>query len=591
MNKHLIKSLLAIVGLCVFTACSKNFLIRPPQGALSEEVLATESGVQGLLIGAYSALRGQGFNTGGAPQWASAASNWIYGSVCGGDAHKGSQGGDQPPIDPLALFTLDPTNPFLDGKWRADYEGISRCNNTLRVLELAKDIPDNTKLNIQAQVHFLRGYFYLDLKQMFNMVPWVDETTVNFNQPNTEDIWPKIEAEFLFASQNLPETQDAIGKANKWAAMAFLGRVYLFEKKYSEAKDVFDQVITNGKTTNGLKYALNANFESNWLPQDETSNPEAVFSIEAAANTGTGDISQARGGDVLNYPYPNSPWCCGFFQPSQDLVNSYRTDLSSGLPYVDDYNLHPVKSDMGISSDQSFSPDAGTLDPRLDWTVGRRGIPYLDWGNHPGKIWIRDQSYGGPYSPKKNLYWQATKSEFFDGNSFGPGTAINDVPMRFAAVLLMAAECEVQLGNLDAAESLVNIVRNRAANPSGWVYKYADSNDPEGGFSSSPAANYFVKPYPSGYFQQIGKEESLKHVYFEEKLELAMEGNRFFDLVRWGTASDILNAYFSFEGKITTDITKGHFTREKNEYFPIPQSEIDLSEVDGVPTLIQNKGY
>lgn len=580
-----------LIGSILISGCGKSFLTRLPQGALSEEVLATPAGVEGLLTGAYSALNGTGGLGTGQPDWASAPDNWIYGSVCGGDAHKGSQGGDQPPIDPFALFTIDPTNPFLDAKWRADYEGISRCNTTLRVLNDVKELSGNDRMNIGAQARFLRAYYYFDLKKMFNMVPWISDSTTNVNQPNTTEIWPNIEADLTFAMQNLPETQDALGKVNKWAAAAYLAKAYLYEQKYQQAKSIFDQIIANGVTTNGLKYALNPDFEDNWRPEKESANPEAVFSIEEAANVGTGNISQANAGDVLNHPYPNSPWCCGFFQPSQDLVNSYRTNPVTGLPYVGNYNQHTVKSDMGISSDQPFNPDTGTLDPRLDWTVGRRGIPYLDWGLHPGKIWIRDQSYGGPYDPKKNLYWQATQKQYFDGNSFGPGTAINQVPMRFAGVLLMAAECEAQLGDLAKAEDYVNMIRNRAANPQGWVDTYKDVSNPMGGFTNTPAANYFIKPYPVGYFSQIGKEAALNAIYFEEKLELAMEGHRFFDLVRWGTAASTINAYFAYEGKITTDITSGHFTAGKNEYFPIPQSEIDLGVVNSKPVLTQNKGY
>lgn len=568
--------------------CSKSFLTHLPQGALSQATLTTKAGVEGLLVGAYAALNGQTLST---PNWATAPDNWIYGSVRGGDAHKGSQGGDQPPIDPLANFSVDPTNAFLDQKWRADFDGISRSNMVLNVLREVKDMSSPERQNIEGQAHFLRAYFYFDLKKLFDNVPWISDSTTNFNQPNNVDIWPMIEVDFTFAMQNLPDVQNAIGKVNKWAAAAYLGRVYLFEHKYQDAENIFNQVINSGVTSNGLKYGLNANFEDNWLPQNKATNPEAVFSIQEAANTGTGNISQARGGDILNYPYPNSPWCCGFFQPSQDLVNAYRTDPLNGLPYLNDYDLHPVKSDMGIPSSAPFTPDAGTLDPRLDWTVGRRGIPYLDWGLHPGKIWIRDQSYGGPYDPKKNLYWQATKDQYFDGNSWGPGSAVNYVRMRFAEVLLMAAECEAQLGNLDQAESYVNMVRNRAANPNGWVHTYIDPNNPMGGFTNIPAANYFIKLYPNGYFSQVGQQTALQAIYFEERLELGMEGHRFFDLVRWGIAAQVLNDYFAYEGNITSDITGGHFTPGKNEYLPIPQSEIDLSVVNGKPTLTQNKGY
>src|SRR5690606_27454730 len=85
------------------------------------------------------------------------------------------------------------------------------------------------------------------------------------------------------------------------------------------------------------------------------------------------------------------------------------TDAATGLPLMDSYYKTPVPTDQGLTSAQPFTPYQGTLDPRLDWNVGRRGIPYLDWGLHPGMAWIRQQNTGGPYSVIKNIAWQARK--------------------------------------------------------------------------------------------------------------------------------------------------------------------------------------
>lgn len=569
-------------------SCNKDFLTKLPQGALSEDVLSNQKGIEGVLIGAYAALEGgnTGYNA-----WYSSPDNWVYGSVVGGDAHKGSEGGDQPPLNSIINYSPSATNEYFEGKWRALYEGVSRSNRVLGLLAKATDISDADKKNFEGQARFLRGYFYFELKKMWNMVPWIDENTTDVNQPNTNDIWPQIEADLKFAYENLPNTQSSKGKVNKWAAGAFLGKAYLFQHKFPDAKKIFDDVISNGVTSNGIKYDLNKDFEDNWRPEKEMTSPEAIFSIEEAANVGTNSISHSRAGDILNYPYPNSPWCCGFFQPTQDLVNSYRTNPSTGLPYLDSYNSVPVKSDMGISSNDPFSPDNTTLDPRLDWTVGRRGIPYKDWGNHPGRTWIRDQTYGGPYSQAKFLFWQSTKDQFFDGSSWGPGSAINFVLMRFSQVLLMAAECEIEQNNFGKAEEYVNRVRNRMTDPQFWVHTYVNNSDPMGGFTSTSAANYFIKPYPQDYFNQVGKDAALKAIYFESKLELALEGHRFFDLVRWGIAESSINSYVDYESQITLDLTGGKFVKGKNEYFPIPQMEIDLGEVNGQPTMIQNPGY
>lgn len=241
---------------------------------------------------------------------------------------------------------------------------------------------------------------------------------------------------------------------------------------------------------------------------------------------------------------------------------------------------------MGILSSQPFTPDDGNLDPRIDWTIGRRGIPYLDWGLHPGQSWIRDQNFSGPYAPKKNIWWNATE-QYHDNNSWAPATAINTLIIRFADVLLMAAEANAMTDNLPTALNLVNRVRKRAQNPAGWVYEYLDASKPLKGFSTTPAAKYNVKPYPS--FPT--RDYALKAIYFERKLELAMEGHRYFDLARWGTAPAVMNAYYNYEGSIVNDVKGAKFTANKNEHYPIPQSEIDKTMVDGQKTLTQNPGY
>jgi hypothetical protein len=337
-----------------------------------------------------------------------------------------------------------------------------------------------------------------------------------------------------------------------------------------------------------VKFELMTKFHDNFDAFTEN-NSEAVFSVQYSANDGSGGSANANQGEMLNYPY-NGPFsCCGFYQPSQDLVNSFRTD-ANGLPYIDDFNQHPVKNDMGILTSAPFTPDAGNLDPRLDWTVGRRGIPFLDWGNHPGMAWVRDQQSAGPYAALKNVYMQATQDKFYDGNGWAPGNAINYVLIRFADVILMAAECQAQAGSLSIAEQHVNAVRARAANPVGWVKTYVNPAHPMDGYTNTPAANYKISTYPANTFTTKGQAWALKAIQFERKLELAMEGHRFFDLVRWGIAQTELNRYFSYEKTITSDIANGSFA-PKNVRFPIPQRQIDLSVKNGASVLIQNTGY
>jgi len=567
-------------------SCGKSFLEYKPQGSLNEQTLATLPGLTGLLIGAYGAL--DGTYTVGWGSWSTSQDNWIYGSIASPDAHKGSDASDQPPMNAITNWSIDPSNGFMSDIWRAMYEGIARCNSVLKVAGATKDVPaDQIKLLV-GEAKFLRGVYYFELKKMFNMVPWIDETTTDYKQPNDKDIWPNMEADFKFAMDNLGNTAPSAGRANKWAAAAYLAKAYLYQKKYNEARTLFTDVIDNGTTSQGAKYDLLPEFEDNFRPEKENG-PESVFAIQMSANDQSPEIANANFAWMLNFPYGGPFGCCGFFQPSFDLVNSDRVD-DNGLPLLDTYNAADVKSDFGITSESPYSPDeTNPIDPRVDWTAGRRGIPYLDWQLYPGMSWVRDQAYSGPYAPKKNVFWKKTSDKYWDKRSWAPGSAINVLLIRFSDVLLLAAESEAQAGSLEKARQYVNRVRTRAANPAGFVYKFIDNAKPELGFSATPAANYKVNNYPASYF--TSKAAALKAIYFERKLELAMEGHRFFDLSRWGEANTQINGYYAFEGKKTPDIRQGKWTQGKNEFYPIPLDQIDVSKVNGTATLKQNPGY
>ena len=545
-------------------ACNEEFLEVPVTGQVTEVQLSSPAGLKGLLVGTYSVMNGRGNG------WYAGASNWVWGSMRGGDANKGSDAGDQNLISPVITFNVDPVNGLLSQKWAGTFEGVSRANSFLASLAGSEEIAAEEKIELEAEGRFLRAFYYLELKKNFGNVPWIDELMTAEEAvlvTNEADIWPLIEADFKFAYDNLPETQGEAGRANKWAAGAFLGKVYMFQEKFSEAKAVFDQVMANGKTANGQTYALLENFADLWRGAFEN-NSESVFAYQAAA--GTGNVNNANQDLVLAYPYNTGAdgpgGCCGFFQPSFELTNSYRT--ADGLPLLDGtYNngANALVTDQGVAADASFTPDEGPLDPRLDHTVGRRGIMFLDWIEHPGVAWIRDQGFGGPYTPKKFVYAREEIGTFQDGSSWTPGySSVNFYLMRYADVLLMAAEAEAELGNLDAALTLVNKVRQRAID--------SPLLDEEG----NPEANYTVDLYESFADQ----ETAIRAVRFERKLELALEGHRYYDLLRWGVVEEAINNYFDYEEEFLPNQFNQASFEPGEEFLPIPQAQIDLQGPD-----------
>ena len=574
-------TIISVLGTAI--ACNENeFLDVPVTGQVSEPQLLSEGGLNGLLIGVYAALNGD-TQLG----WFSGQANWLWGSIRGGDANKGSDAGDFNTITPYARFEQTPTDPLHNNKWNGSYEGISRANIFLTNLAAFEGLAEEDKAALEAEARFLRGLYYFELRRAFLNVPWIDETMTDAEAAlvtNTAEIWPNIEAEFQYAMDNLPETQAEVGRANKWAAAAFLARTYMYQDKFAEAKALYDDIIANGQTSNGLKYGLVENFEDVFKGPNEN-HKETIFAFQAAANTG--DINNTNHEIAMNYPYntgPSGPGeCCGFFQPSFELVNSYRT--SNGLPLLDGSYNNPnnaVADDYGLLSSQAFTPDGGPLDPRLDHSIGRRGIMFLDWQKHPGDAWIRDQGFAGPYTQKKYSYYEEDKGTFQDGSSWTPGYhSINFMVMRFSDVLLMAAEAEIEVGSLNKALEYVNMVRERAGN--------SVVMDPDLG---GPAANYVISPYAAFGSQ----DEARRAVRFERKLELALEGQRFFDLVRWKIADPTLNAYLDYEGsRLQTNLGGANFTPNQDEYLPIPQNQRDLQQAEGsdgsTSVLIQNPGY
>jgi hypothetical protein len=565
-----------IITIVLFTvSCKKDFLDKRPQAELTTEQLTTMDGVEGLLTGAYSLLNGNVNGTWG--NYASGPSQWLLGEVTSDDAHKGSNDGDQPNMNLIQTHQPTSTNDNLSTLWDRYFEGIARCNNTIRVLTALQassglKFSDARATEIQAEARLLRAHYNFFLARVFKNVPLITEATTEPAVDNTGDIYPAIVSDLTYAVANLGVTNSKgqVGRVNKIVAEAYLGKVYLYQKKFAEALPLFTDVMASRPALVTLPYKDNFDIT-------KENGPESIFAVQhAVGGDGTGG-DNGNVGDMLNYPYGGSAktTCCGFYQPSVDLANSFKVS-TAGLPFLDNsYRQNPYTSDLLLTgaAKSSYQLDRSlTVDPRMDYTLGRRGVPYRDWGLMEGDPWIREVASGGPFVTYKNSIEFA---QFATGTAPG-ATNINGLNVniiRLADVYLMAAECQVELGNLPGALTLVNAVRARAA-----LLPVATDKSVGG----APAATYRVSPYPAFPSQDYARTA----VRFERRLELAMEGHRFYDLVRWGTLKQTLEPYFSFESKYTKYLAGVTITPE-DEYFPIPQDQLDRS--NGI--LKQNPGY
>jgi len=573
-NKYLIITVLAVLAL--LGACKKDFLDIKPKGSLSEDVLATENGVNTLLIGAYSMLDGVSSQFG----WEAASSNWVYGDIRGMVGNKGTDSGDQPDINPLQTFSESSSNPYLNVKWRAVYESISRCNSAITVAGkalAAGTITQEQHDSFVAQARTLRGWYHFEAYRMWEKVPYIDEKTDQALVTNTADIKPMILAD-LEQGITLPNNMGQVGRFNGTVANVLLAKAKMQFGDYAGALANLNTAKT-GTKPNGAAIGLAPTY-GEVFDIVNRNGVESVYTVQYSVNDGSGAWN-AGWGEVLNFPYKGnggSPGgCCGFFQPTQEYVNSFRT-TAAGLPLLDNtYNSFPVKNDAGLTPAQPFTPDAGNLDPRLDWSVGRRGIPYWDWGKHTGADWVRDQSYAGPFSPKKQVYKKSQEGQYTEVGNWTSGYTANGYRMiRYADILLMIAECQIETGDLAGARTNINLVRERAAKPEGFVMDGA-----------VPAANYVISQYPATGAPFDNAANARVALRMERKLELGMEGHRWFDLNRWGITVSELNRVLAYErtmpwgGNMYGSATVG----AEDVTFPIPQRQIDLS----LGKLVQNR--
>ena len=560
------KKYLSLLAACsfLFAGCS-DFLDMNPNGILDEESVSGVEQLDKLVISAYSMLGNDHYDI--------PFNLWPYGNVRSDDAYKG--GRDESDIQDFHFYETSSniTTNFgePDGLWYNCYIAISRANNALRSLNNVseQDFP-NKKIRI-GECRFIRGHFYFLLKVLFKSIPYIDETvaiedygTISNIALSNDELWQKIADDFKAAYDNLPESQGTdVGRANKYSAAAYLAKTYLYKAYRQDEKhnvteinaEDLKQVLTFSNEVMSSDYGLEDDFAYNFLPGSYENGKESLFAIQHSTDDGT-LYGRLNFSDALNVPMKFSG-SCDFQKPSQNLVNAYKT--VNGLPEFSDYN----KADYNANTDK--------VDPRLYHTVALPGVPYkYDKKNIFDESWTRNKAVYGLYSSlKENVALNDPSSVLID--PFRANTK-NKIVIRYADVVLMRAEALIELDREKEALPLINEIRERAKKSTGLI-DYAENVD-IALYVDNVNCNW-TKPYA---------REALR---WERRLELAMESQRFFDLVRWGIADSVINTFYKEEAPKRTYYEDAHFEKNRAEYVPIPQQQINFSK----QVYKQNYGY
>ena len=573
--KNLFFASLAIVALTV--ACDDEFLIKEPQASLSGPALANADGVEGKLISAYSTLSGYGMSGGGT--WYYSTWAWIFGAISSDNALKGTDAGDQPEHSFIESYDFNTFNVHNRDKWRSGYWGVARANDVINSVAEAEDLSAARAAEIIGEAKFIRGWQHFEMQKMYRTPKYVGEANFSLDDleaskvPNTGKIWDNIIQDFSDAAAALPATQSEVGRATRWAALAYQAKALVYKGDYASALPILENIVNNGPFT------LVDKFEDNYLVATRN-NSESIFEIQYAVNSA--DTNAGNPEIALAHPYI-SPWgCCGFLQAPQDLVDFFQTD-ANGLPLLDEsWKTNHITNPTGANIGEPIGNPR--VDPRLDHTVGRPGILYKDF--HIMQVdYIRDLTYAGPYFSKKHV----AEPEGFGVGGWGNITANNFRIMRLGHVKLWLAEAYVEAGRLEDARAQINDLRRRAANPAGFeVEAIQGATRAEYSTTGNPAANYVIGEYTAPWTDATIARRAVR---YESRLETAMEGNRFFDLQRWGVQNQVLNDYLQRESRYRIYLQGKSFTSPKNEFYPIPTYAIDRSFLEGEPTLTQDPNY
>ena len=550
--------ILIIAGVLLLSFSCTKILDQAPKGALSTETLTNKDGAEALVVSAY-ALLDQVFSDSWSPIAAifNPASNWSYSDVRCGDAYKGGGGtGDIGELNSLELGIVEPTNSLINNKWRVLFYGVSRCNKALTVLNALGDDGYDLRTQRIAEVKVLRGIYYFELKKHFRTYPHIDENILSgqegtvANDLTEQQLWDKIK-EDLSAGITIPFDGQDIGRINKYVAYSYLAKWNIYQKNWAETINNCNEVINSGK------FKLVDNLQDLYSDPTKDHDGEKIFALETSVKNGGTEGGNYNWGDLLTSPPgPAYGGGDGFHRPTQNLVNAFKVDPATGLPLFDTYN----------NTDLAPTDVTTAVDPRLDHAIGRPGIPWKDFtGEVYGNNWIREGVTYGPYSKKKNIILVNSPLRGAGAFPWAQG-ALNFPFIKYSDILLLKAEAIIESGgSLEEAKGLINQIRNRAKNAP--VVKQLGS--------AVPAANYKVELYPaSPAWDQATARKALR---FERRLELCLEGHRFYDLVRWGEAASVINNYYQVEKTKRPYLNAANYTATKHDYLPIPQPEIDIS--------------
>ncbi|WP_298474328.1 RagB/SusD family nutrient uptake outer membrane protein [uncultured Maribacter sp.] len=576
-------SLLIILGI-IISSCKDEFLEEFPRGVVTIDTLSDESGANLLLIGAYSVI--DGFSAGG-PGGAGEASatNWVWGDVPSDDMHRGDQTGGWSAINLIERYEVDPTNPWVEGLWNANYDGIARANDVINVLRTAGDkIPSESAKQIEAEARWLRAWFHFQLRTKIEKIPYITEDVVPEEVSNATEVWDNIEADIQWGIDNsMAEAPAEVGRASRWAAKALKARVHMFQNEFDLAKPLLDDIINNGP------FQLMDHFYDNH-DEEKQNNAESIFEVQYTVNDGAAGGENAGSDHRTLFPRgADIGLCCAYSAPSFDLFNAFKVD-AQGLPLLDTFQDDLLLEDYGLLDTDPFTPTAELLDPRVDWTIARRGIPFFDWGPMSGGDWMLDQAGMGPFLNKKIMFYKRNfRTISINTPTWSAGLNGNNWRLfRLGHIILWRAEVAVEENDLETARTLVNQIRLRAQDD---IVMGRISNTTFGADDvvvideSQPAANYLLGLYPSFPDQDYAR----KAVRHETRLEFALEGMRFQDLVRWGIDAETMNAYLASElssNKLPW-IQGATYTDGQDDHFPIPQTQLDLQS--GV--LTQDPAY